>query len=89
MHIILVKKKQSVKQRDRPISGPILSDPVIRPYPVNTRSRIFLFSLNEILQVKKRILGECLLISSLPGTALRMLVDIARLAERFNMHSQS
>ena len=28
-----------------------------------------------------RILGECLLISSLPGKALRMLVDIARLAE--------
>ena len=31
----------------------------------------------------KRILGECLLISSLPGKVLRMLVDIARLAERF------
>ena len=29
----------------------------------------------------KRILGECLLISSLPGKALRMLVDIARLGE--------
>ena len=29
----------------------------------------------------KRILGECLLISSLPGKALRTLVDIARLAE--------
>ena len=38
---------------------------------------------------KKRILGECLLISSLPGKASRMLVDIARLAERFNMHSRS
>ena len=37
----------------------------------------------------ERILGECLLISSLPGKALRTLVDIARLAERFNMHSQS
>ena len=33
--------------------------------------------------------GECLLISSLPGKALRTLVDIARFAERFNMHSQS
>ena len=33
--------------------------------------------------------GECLWISSLPGKALRMLVDIARLAEQFNMHSQS
>ena len=38
---------------------------------------------------KQRILGECLLISSLPGKALRTLVDIARLAERFNMGSQS
>ena len=36
-----------------------------------------------------RILGECLLISSLPGKALRKLVDIARLAEQFNMCSQS
>ena len=35
------------------------------------------------------ILGECLSISSLPGKAFRMLVDIARLSERFNMHSQS
>ena len=32
-----------------------------------------------------RILGE----SSLPGKALRTRVDIARLAERFNMRSQS
>ena len=29
------------------------------------------------------------LISSLPGKALRTLVDIARLAERFNKRSQS
>ena len=29
------------------------------------------------------------MISSLPGKALRMLVDIARLAERFNMRSQA
>ena len=36
-----------------------------------------------------RILGESLLISSLPGKALRTHVDIARLAERFNMRSQS
>ena len=28
-----------------------------------------------------RILGECLLISSVPGKSLRTLVDIARLAE--------
>ena len=32
------KEKESVKQRNRPISGPILSDPVIRPNPVNTRT---------------------------------------------------
>ena len=38
---------------------------------------------------RERILGECLLKSSLPGKALRMHVDITRLAERFNMHSQS
>ena len=37
----------------------------------------------------KRILGKCLLISSLPGKALRTLVDIARLAEQYNMRSQS
>ena len=36
-----------------------------------------------------RILGECLLMSSLPGEALIMLVDIGRLAERFNKPSQS
>ena len=30
---------------------------------------------------KLRILGECLLISSLPGKALRTLVNIARLAK--------
>ena len=36
-----------------------------------------------------RILDECLLISSLPGKALRTLVDILRLAERFNMLSQN
>ena len=45
----------------------------------------YLVQLNN----KYRIQGEYLLISSLPGKALRMLVDIARLAERFSMHSQS
>ena len=39
--------------------------------------------------INRNTLGECLLISSLPGKALRTLVDIARLAERFNMRSQS
>ena len=34
-----------------------------------------------------RILGECLLISSLLGKALRKHVDTARLAKRFNMRS--
>ena len=38
------------------------------------------------LGMKLAILGECLLISSLPGKAMRTLVDITRLAERFNMH---
>ena len=32
-------------------------------------------------------IGSCLLILSLPGKALRTHVDIARLAERFNMRS--
>ena len=36
-----------------------------------------------------RILGECLMISSLPGKAMRTLVDIARLAEQFILRSQS
>ena len=37
-----------------------------------------------------RILDECLLISSLPGKALRTLTSgIARLAERFDMRSRS
>ena len=40
-------------------------------------------------QNKQGLMQICLLISSLPGKALRMLVEIARLAERFNMHSQS
>ena len=43
----------------------------------------------ESNQTIKQKLGECLLISSLPGKALRTLIDIARLAERFNMRSQS
>ena len=34
-----------------------------------------------------RIPGSRLLISSLPGKALRTLVDIARLAKRFNMQA--
>ena len=33
----------------------------------------------------ERILGECLLISSLPGKALNTLVDIARLAEIYGI----
>ena len=37
----------------------------------------------------QRILSECLLISNLPSKASRMLVDIARLAERFNMCSKA
>ena len=36
--------------------------------------------------MKLAILGECLLISSLPGKAMRKFVDITRFAERFNIH---
>ena len=32
------KEENSVKQRNMPIWGPIQSDPVIRPDPVNTRT---------------------------------------------------
>ena len=35
------------------------------------------------------MLGECLLIPSLPGKDLRTLVDIAKLAKRLNLRSQS
>ena len=42
----------------------------------------------DLLQVPG-FTAECLLITSLPSKALRLLVDIARLAERFNMRSQS
>ena len=38
---------------------------------------------------KKRIQGECLLISNLPGKASWRLVDIARRVESFNIHSRS
>ena len=38
--------------------------------------------INIQLKNKLRILGEHLLISSLPGKALRTFVDIARLVER-------
>ena len=38
-------------------------------------------SINQVRCNKYRILGECLLISSLPGNALRTHVDIMRLAE--------
>ena len=34
------------------------------------------------------MLGECLLISSLPGMASRMLVDVERLVEPFNILSK-
>ena len=47
--------------------------------------------LGALVQINWLIenIGECLLISSLPGKASRMLVDIARLAERFNVRSRS
>ena len=39
-----------------------------------------LFEIGRLAEIY-RILGECLLISSLPGKALRTLVDILRLAD--------
>ena len=45
--------------------------------------------LSDVTLSRWDLLGERLLISSLPGKALRTLVDIARLAERFNKRSQS
>ena len=39
---------------------------------------------NACLPRYRKKLGECLLISSLPGKASRTLVDIARLAEQIN-----
>ena len=54
----------------------------------NTCDLVTLFCLPYNMYIENT-LGECLLISSLPGKALRTLVDIARLAERFNMRSQS
>ena len=45
--------------------------------------------LADVGRYTQSILGECLLISSLPGKAFRTLVDIAGLAERFNKRSQS
>ena len=48
------------------------------------------YTLQQIHEVCiRRLRGKCLLISSLPNKALRMLVDIARRANLFNMHSQS
>ena len=66
----------------------------MRLKPASPRSQVKRFKQTDAKYlctaiVQQRILGECLLISSLPGKALRMLVDIARLAERFNKHSQS
>ena len=52
-------------------------------------SMLFVNVIMILGRLVHRILGECHLISSLPGKALRTLVDIARLAERFNMRSQS
>ena len=64
-----------------------------KPSPVKCEGAIREFIMKirtQPLEVcTERILGEGLLISSLPGKALRMLVDIARLAERFNMRSRS
>ena len=46
-----------------------------------------LVDIARLVEIKE-ILSECLLISS-KGKALIVHVDIARLAERFNIHSRS
>ena len=48
------------------------------------RNRCHTGNFFDFRQHNKTILGECLLISSLSGKALRTHVDIARLAERFS-----
>ena len=55
-------------------------------YILSVRSALWDFWSSGLIY---RVLGEYVLISSLPGKALGMHVDIARLAERFNMRSQS
>ena len=51
-------------------------------------SNLTMSTFTGYLTLTKRTLGECLLISSLPGKASRTFVDIARLAELFNMRSK-
>ena len=43
----------------------------------------------RVFQYKKRILGECILVSSLSGSAKRTLVELHGSAEQFNMQSRS
>ena len=69
---------------ETPKTGFLATRPIYN-WPLNLDINKSILLLLDIL----RILGECLLISSLPGKALRMLVDIARLAKLFNMRSQS
>ena len=52
-------------------------------------SRSLFLKSNTMVKLINRMPCSRLLISSLPGKALRTLVDMARLAERFNKHSQS
>ena len=60
-------------------------------FPLINPSRVQLGLCRHVIRTNYWIIsiGECILILSLPGKALRTLVDIARLAERFNMRSQS
>ena len=62
-----------------------------REYLIKVYQARLLGTLADIARLAEiqRVLGECILISSLSGKALRTLVDIARLAERFNMRFQS
>ena len=56
--------------------------------PIITLYQICKICVSFAVQYIWRIRGECLFISSLPGKALRTLVDIAGLDKRFNKRSQ-
>ena len=59
----------------------VITDSSLRKSTCFSHRRLFFIQTNSANADKYRILGECLLISSLPGKALRTVVDIARLAE--------
>ena len=71
--------RRSEYHKERPQSHTIDKPTILREETLTARPRGY----------KYGVLGECLLISSLPGKALRTLVNTAMLAERFNMRSES